>query len=260
MRNFLFLTFTLSIFTLIIAFAPLKEESGHIYKMDVEVDEHISRMAIDHYGSSGKPVFKGEGEYENFSQEQVQGILVNFEQMLTTISGKSPVSHEPAKVSLSNKFGNIGSNALGKSKMPYFPKNKLKKVKVTADEYYEIEIDFAYGGGKGRTIVMNKISKVSTIKFNVNVQITAYSKSGDELWEKEQKIRDFSEVFSDDASDYEVGEKWFELSRAPIAAGGQKEKVGDVPLMNVHEDEFWPLTLDEIQSCIEVAFAKTLQE
>ena len=43
-------------------------------------------------------------------------------------------------------------------------------------------------------------------------------------------------------------------------AGGQKEKVGDVPLMNVHEDEFWPLTLDEIQSCIEVAFAKTLQE
>ena len=129
MRKFLFLTFTLSIFTLIIAFAPLKEESGHIYKMDVEVDEHISRMAIDHYGSSGKPVYKGEGEYENFSQEQVQGILVNFEQMLTTISGKSPVSHEPAKVSLSNKFGNIGSNALGKSKMPYFPKNKLKKVK-----------------------------------------------------------------------------------------------------------------------------------
>ena len=80
------------------------------------------------------------------------------------------------------------------------------------------------------------------------------------MWEKEQKIRDFSEVFSDDASDYEVGEKWFELSRAPIVAGGQKEKVGDTPAMNVHEDEFWPLTLDEIQSCIEVAFAKTLQE
>ena len=194
MGNFLLFSLSISIFCPMTALVPLNDESGHIYKMDLEVDENISRMAIDHYGSGGKPVYKEEGEYESFSQEQVQNILVNFDEMLTTISGKSSVSHEPAKVSLSNKFGNIGSNALGKSKMPYFPKNKLKKVKVTAD-----------------------------------------------------------------ASDYEVGEKWFEISRAPIVSGGQKEKVGDTPAMNVHEDEFWPLTLDEIQSCIEVAFAKTLQ-
>ena len=85
-------------------------------------------------------------------------------------------------------------------------------------------------------------------------------KSGDELWRKEQVIRDFSKIFSDPSTNYEVGEKWFEISRAPMLYSGQKEKVGETPDKNVHNGEFWPLALEEIHICMEVAVDQTLMQ
>lgn len=248
----------LSIF-LLTAFSFNSDSTGHIYKVDVEVPEDLSRMAIDHYGRNGKAVYKGESEFENYSMEEVNAVLLSFSEIIAANGAYTSMTFEPAKTSGANQLGNLGSNAIGKSKMPYYPKAKLKKVKTSADVYYDIEIDFAYGGGKGRTIVMDKITKLSTIKFSCKVQVSAYNKAGDLLWEKEQNVTDFSEVFTDPSMPYEVGAKWFEVSRSPVVSGGRKEQVGDVSAKNVHTDEFWPLSLGELQSCMEIALAVTLE-
>lgn len=260
MRIYVITSLSTCLLLFLTALSGPNEKIGHIYKVDVEVAEDLSRRVIDHYNRDGSPVYAGETDYETFSMDQVNEILGSLGNILSENSGNSSMTHEPAKVSGANKFGNIGSNALGKSKMPYFPKAKLKKVKATADVYYQIEIDFLYGGGKGRTIVMDKISKVSTIRFNAKVAVSAYNKAGNKLWEKEHTIRDFSEAFTDPSSPFEVGNKWFEISRAPVLSNGQKEKVGDTPAKNVHTDEFWPLSLEELGTCMEIALAKTIEK
>jgi hypothetical protein len=262
MRIYLTSFFSIFLFILLTAFSvPLETKTGHIFKVDVEADETLSRRQIDHYSRNGKPVYKGETDFETFSETQVENMLHNLDSIVSLNTDNTTITHEAAKNSLSNTFGNFGSNALGKSKMPFFPKIKLKKVKVKADVYYDIEVDLKYGGGKGRTVVMDKISKVSTIKFNIEVSITAYGSTNKKniLWKKEQVIKDFSEAFTDPSSPFEVGSKWFEVSRAPLLANGQKETVGDKPAKDISTDEYWQLSLDEMQICIEIAIAKTLK-
>ena len=262
MRIYLTTFFSLFLFILSTAFSASQEnKSGHIFKVDVEADETLSRRQIDHYSRNEKPVYKGETDYETFSEVQVENMLHKMDSIVSLNSDHTTITHEPAKNSISNTFGNFGSNAVGKSKMPFFPKIKLKKVKVKADVYYDIEVDLKYGGGKGRSIVMDKISKVSTIKFNIKVNVTAYSSTNkkNKLWEKESVIKDFSEVFTDPLSPFEVGSKWFEVSRAPLLSNGQKETVGDAAAKDISTDEYWQLSLDEMQSCIEIAIAKTLK-
>jgi hypothetical protein len=262
MRIYLTSFFSISFFILSTAFLTSQEQkSGHIFKVDVEAYGNLSRRQIDHYSRNGKPVYKGETDYEIFSEAEVEQMLNNLDAIVSLSSDNAKITHEAAKASISNTFGNMGSNAVGKIKMRFFPKIKLKKVKVKADVYYDIEVDLKYGGGKGRTIVMNKISKVSTIKFNVKVSVTAYGSKNkkDVLWEKEQVTTDFSEVFTDPSSPFEVGNKWFEVSRAPLLANGQKEAVGDKPAQNISPDEYWQLSLGEMQNCIRIAITKTLE-
>ena len=241
------------------AFQPTDTKTGHIYKVDVEVAEDLSRMAIDHYTRNGDPVYKGETEFELFSLEQTEDILSRLDGIMTEGLSLSSMGHEAAKSSASNMLGNVASTSIGKTKMPYFPKGKIKKLKVEADEFYELEFDFIYGGGQGRTIVMDKIKALASIKFKVKMRVSAFDAKGNELWEKEEEFRDFSEVFGGQGVTFEVGEKWFELDRTPILGNGEREKIGDKGSAKIMEDEYWPLSLEEIDACMEVALIQILQ-
>ncbi|WP_115461059.1 hypothetical protein [Winogradskyella aurantiaca] len=244
---------------LIVVFTAHSQQIGHIYKVDLEIAEDLQRRQIDHYSRNGKPVYKGETDFELYSLDEVESIVKEFAAILAEHSETSEVTHEPAKESLNNMFGNFGSNALGKSKMRYFPKNKLKKIKTKADIYYEIDFDFKYGGGKSRGIAMNKVSSVSSIKFSAKVKVTAYNAKRKEIWEKTKTITDFSEAFDPTDMPFSSSEKWFELYRAPVLSNGLKEKEGDIPAKDVSKDEYWQLSLAEIEACMNIALAKSIE-
>lgn len=37
-------------------------------------------------------------------------------------------------------------------------------------------------------------------------------------------------------------------------------ELGDTPAKNVQTDEFWPLSLEELSNCVEIAVSKTLEK
>jgi hypothetical protein len=113
-------------------------------------------------------------------------------------------------------MGNMGANAIGKNKLSFdFPNKKLRRVKAEADEYYEINVDFIFGGEKDSYIVMNKQKGEPYIKFRAKVSIIASDKKGNLLWEKENETIDFASAFNEeDIMESEKGE-FFKVRRAP---------------------------------------------
>ncbi len=153
---------------------------------------------------------------------------------------------------VSSMLGNLTSNVAGKNKLSFsLPSKKLKKVKADADEYYEIKMDFVYGGSTDYYIVMNEQKGEPSLKFKIKVSITASNKKGDVLWEKEKEIKDFTSAF--DESDILVDEKgkFFKVKRAPrIFHQYNNEPIGD----------YLSLTKKEFEQCMLVALDMTLSK
>jgi len=244
------LLFVLFIFS--IGFYSMKNvtsKTGFIHKVVIEVDEHLREHALvkDRFGEvwydrAEQVYFKEETEYEKFNKERVNSIVSEFATIIATSRELDSVGRFGAGENIGNMFGNIASNAVGKSKMEYFPQRKLKKVKEKADEYYTIKIGFKWGGEYG-----NVKKGIYNLKFSIKIKVTATNNKGDILWKKEEEIKDFTSIFKNSTSTNNGNNKHFEISREPrmfnkynIVFENENNPIGD----------FLSLSLDEFEECM----------
>jgi len=192
--------------------------------------------------------------YEILNADETNGVLESFCYKIASKTDNETVSFlkgtNGSKVS--SMLGNLASNAIGENKLSFsLPNKKLKKVKATADEYYEIQMDFVYGGATDYSIVMNKQKGEPSLKFNIKVSITASNKKGDVLWEKEKEIKDFTSVFNESDILVDKKGKFFRIKRTPrIFHQYNNEPIGD----------YLSLTKKEFEQCMLVALDMTLSE
>jgi|GEM_PF-3042698 len=261
-------------------------KSGYIYKVKLNVDEHLMERAlvkdIDNsiYYSpivrsraivGYEVLFIDELEegwlqrndldteengpvYEMLNTNETNEVLEKFCKKIESNIDTDTVGYLKGTngSKLSSMLGNIGSNAIGKNKLSFsLPSKKLRKVKEVVDEYYTIEMDFIYGGATDYTIVMNEQTEEPSIKFKIEVSITATNKKGDELWEKEKEIIDFTSAFLEaDILEDDKGE-FFKVIRAPrIFHQYTQEPIGD----------YLSLSKKEFERCMLVALDQTLSE
>lgn len=148
-------------------------------------------------------------------------------------------------------MGNMASNALGKNKLSFsLPNKKLKKIKEKADEYYEIKMDFVYGGASDYRIVMNKQKGEPSLKFKIKSIITASDKKGNVLWKKEKELTDFSSIFKPEDILQDKKGKYFKVKRLPRKFNSwNKEPIGG----------YLSLTTREFEECIKFSLTETLK-
>lgn len=192
--------------------------------------------------------------YEMLDEKETNNLLTDLSDVLVAHTGSESVKF--LKKSKSGKilsmFGNVASNALGKNKLSFsLPSKKLKRIKFKADEYYEIKMDFIWGGEAGTYTVMNKEKGENFIKFKVNVTIIASNKKGHVQWKKEKEIKDFTSIFSTTDILEDKKGKYFKLKRAPRKFNSwNKEPIGD----------FHSLSTKEFKNCINFSLKEALNE
>ena len=261
-------------------------KTGYIYKVKLNVDENIMERALVKDTDNSiyySPIYKkkvvigyktlfidkvdekwleknnldteANGPlYEMLDQNETNELLTDFSNVIISKTENETVEFlKGSKGSvMSSMLGNVASNALGSNKISfYLPNKKLKKIKVNADEYYEIEMKFIYGGATDYSIVMNKQKGEPSLKFKIKVSITASNKKGDELWVKEKEVKDFSSVFnlSDILKDKKG--KFFKIKRIPrIFDKNNEEPIGD----------YLSLSKEEFRQCMKVALDKTMDQ
>ena len=251
MKKTIYLTSLFLVFTVLISMNKPMLNKGHIYKVVVNVEEHLMENALEKedngsiaYDKKNRLKFVGETDYEMLSKEQVNLLLTDFCEILGSKTTVDEVSTERAKASAAGMMGNIGANATGKSRIGMFPEKKLKKIKVDANEFYAIKIDFLYGGGK----TDNK-KKTGVLKLKLKVSVTASDAKGDVLWEKENEVKNLSSVFNNSSLSYNSGDKYFSVSREPrIFNEYTNEPIGD----------FNSLSLQEVGECVKLALNEVL--
>lgn len=261
-------------------------QTGYIYKVKLNVDEYIMERALVKDTDNSiyyNPIYKkkviigyktlfidkvdekwleknnldtkANGPlFEMLDQNETNNILTDFSSIISSKTDNETVSFlKGSKGSvMSSMLGNVASNAIGKNKLSFFlPNKKLKKIKASADEYYQIQMDFIYGGATDYYIVMNKQKGEPSLKFKIKVSITASNKKGDELWVKEKEVKDFSSVFnSSDILEDKKG-KFFQIKRIPRIF----DKYNDEPI-----GDYLSLTQEEFGECMKVALDMTMNE
>jgi hypothetical protein len=220
-----------------------KPKAGFIYKVKVDVVEHLMERALVKFGNNSvyysprrrEVVFmdqvdnnwlsqnnlnnKHNGQsFEILDAAQTNSLLEGLCRQIELNTDNEIVNFQkPSKTAKTlSMMGNMGANAIGKNKLSFdFPNKKLRRVKVKADEYYEINVDFIFGGEKDSYTVMNKQKGEPHIKFRAKVSIVASDKKGNLLWEKENETIDFASAFNEeDIMESEKGE-FFKVRRAP---------------------------------------------
>jgi len=278
----LMLCVLLSSFTIINDNSPTK--IGYIYKVRVNVDEHLMERALVKDTDNSiyySPIIKKKTiiGYEVFFLDEVDEKWLGKKKLDTKINGPSyemlndnvtykvlddfcstiisktenetvTFSKPSGSAKIGSMMGNVVSNAQSKNKLSFsFPHDKLKKVKIVADEYYDIKMDILWGGEKSPTIVMDKEKSPASIKFSIKVLITASNKEGVLLWEKEQVVKDFTTAFNVSEILEDKKGEFFIVKRTPrLIDKYSNEPIGD----------YVSLTKNEFQDCIKIALDATL--
>ncbi|ARV08268.1 hypothetical protein BTO05_00920 [Winogradskyella sp. PC-19] len=261
-------------------------KTGYIYKVKVNIDENIMERALVKDRDNSiyyNPIYKKKAIigyetlfidkveekwlkknnlnteangplYEMLDQNETNDLLTDFSNVIMGKTDNETVEFlKGSKGSvMSGMLGNVASNAMGSNKISfYLPNKKLKKIKVSADEYYEIEMKFMFGGAKDYSIVMDKVKSEPFLKFKIKVSITASNKKGDELWVKEKEVKDFSSVFNSfDILEDKKG-KFFKIKRIPrIFDKNNEEPIGD----------YLSLSKEEFRQCMKVALDMTMDK
>lgn len=261
-------------------------KTGYIYKVKVNIDEYIMERALVKDRDNSiyyNPIYKKKAIigyetlfidkveekwleknnldteangplYEMLDQNETNDLLTDFSNVIIGKTDNETVEFlKGSKGSvMSGMLGNVASNAMGSNKISfYLPNKKLKKIKASADEYYEIEMKFIYGGATDYYIVMNKQKGEPSLKFKIKVSITASNKKGDELWVKEKEVIDFSSVFDESTILEDKKGKYFKVKRLPrIFDKFNEEPIGD----------YLSLTKEEFKQCMSVALDFTMNE
>lgn len=261
-------------------------KTGYIYKVKVNIDEYIMERALVKDRDNSiyyNPIYKKKAIigyetlfidkveekwleknnldteangplYEMLDQNETNDLLTDFSNVIIGKTDNETVEFlKGSKGSvMSGMLGNVASNAMGSNKISfYLPNKKLKKIKASADEYYEIEMKFIYGGATDYYIVMNKQKGEPSLKFKIKVSITASNKKGDELWVKEKEVIDFSSVFDESIILEDKKGKYFKVKRLPrIFDKFNEEPIGD----------YLSLTKEEFKQCMSVALDFTMNE
>tara|TARA_R110002126_G_scaffold291772_2_gene457578 strand:+ start:40234 stop:41106 length:873 start_codon:yes stop_codon:yes gene_type:complete len=261
-------------------------KKGFIYKLKLNIDENLMERALVKNANNTTHLFpimkrkvvigykslfidetdekflekqkldtpNNEPVYEMLDSKETDVFMTNLCEVFVTDTAAEDVQF--LKKSTSGKalsmLGNVASNAMGKNKLSFsFPNKKLKRVKYKADEYYEIKMDFIYGGATDFYIVMNKQKGQPSIKFKIKTIVIATDKKGNTLWEKEQEIKDFSDAFAKEDILEDKKGKFFNIKRAPrLFNSWNKEPIGD----------YISLSKKELKDCIKIALSKTIKE
>lgn len=261
-------------------------KTGYIYKVKVNIDEYIMERALVKDRDNSiyyNPIYKKKAIigyetlfidkveekwleknnldteangplYEMLNQNETNDLLTDFSNVIIGKTDNETVDFLKGSNGsvMSGMLGNMASNAMGANKISfYLPNKKLKKIKASADEYYEIEMKFIYGGATDYYIEMNKQKGEPSLKFKIKVSVTASNKKGDELWVKEKEVVDFSSVFDESTILEDKKGKYFRVKRLPrIFDKFNKEPIGD----------YLSLTKEEFKQCMSVALDFTMNE
>lgn len=167
-------------------------------------------------------------EYEKFVENEVNSILSIVSDSVMKIMKDGNVTFAKAwrsknekkdvKTAFANKYlNNTPEQTI--SYFPYFPEDNLKESIVdTIQDYYEISMQFNYGGSASAMIVMNKQKKPGFCMFNVKTTITCTDKEGKEKWKKESNINDFSSILEG-----EVATKYYKIFNKAVIVPGKDE-------------------------------------
>lgn len=213
MRNILKLTLTFSFLSIFVM--TIFAQKGNLFQVEISLDNNLRAKApmrdykgvyINSDGSEFKPTAKRpypNKAKENFTGKEIDAMLT---EMAAIIKEANKIEEIITPASQDESFGTqVKANTLGSlkanagapdvySKLKYFPKAKVKKLSdKTADEYYEVNFKFLYGGAAAPMIVMDKEKKPSYCKYRVKTTITAFDKAGKKLWTKSTVTLDFSE-------------------------------------------------------------------
>lgn len=203
----------LSIISLL-AGSSFAQTKGNLIKVEISVDNSMREMGpmknfsgiiINPDGSqfsSTKSKPNPTLELEKYSETEVNEILEDISLTLKERLELEIIQTPKSKVetSVAGKFSKIGATAINNAAapnaytiLPYFPQQKVKKIKdKTATEYYDISIKFISGGSGSPLVVMNKEKKAAFLKYRVKTKIVAFDKSGKKIWTKESTSNDFS--------------------------------------------------------------------
>jgi hypothetical protein len=258
------------------------EKKGFIYKVQLNVDEDLMERALVKNADNsiffvhemGYAMYRDNVDerflernrldnpnnvntYEMFNSKETDKLLSGLSAIIATNTDTETVNYFKKKSKAGKMFGkalgmmgNVVTNATGKNKLSFsLPNKKLKRVKFKADEYYEIKMNFVFGGERGDYIKKNKQKGQPNIKFKIKTLVIASDKKGNILWTKEKDIKDFSPIFN--ASDIIEDTKgaFFNLKRFTRYYNPNRHKgIGD----------FLSLSKEEFEKCINFSLQQVL--